>query len=90
MFEINHEGFLIIAALIYLIVFIGTPISFFKYKDRLNENKIMGLGIGLIVLAIGLFSIESFFIFPLLNFLTLLLGVVLLFTGFFSNPKEKN
>ena len=90
MFEINHEGFLIIAALIYSIVFIGTSISFLKYKDRLNENKIMGLGIGLMILAIGLFSIKSFFIFPLFNFLTLLLGVVLLFIGFFSNPKEKN
>lgn len=87
MFKINYEGFLIIAALIYSIVFIGTSISFLKYKDRLNENKIMGLGIGLIILAIGLFSIESFFIFPLLNFLTLLLGVVLLFIGFFSKPK---
>lgn len=84
MFKISHRGFYVIACLIYLIVFGGTIVSFLKYRYNLNGKKIMGLGIGLLILAIGFFVIPDFkVIFPLLNFLTLLLGVALLFVGFF-------
>lgn len=83
MFNIDWRGFYVIACLIYSIVFLGTIVSFLKYRHNLNGKKIMGLGIGLIILAIGLFAIPDFkVVFPLLNFLTLLLGVVLLFVGF--------
>ena len=83
MFKISHRGFYVIAGLIYLMVFGGTIVSFLRYRYNLSGKKIMGLGIGLIVLAIGFFVIPDFkVIFPLLNFLTLLLGVALLFVGF--------
>jgi hypothetical protein len=83
MFGISLRGFFVIALLIYSIVFIGTIVSFLKYRNNLNGKKIMILGIGLIILAIGFFTILDFKVnFPLLNFLTLLLGVVLLFVGF--------
>lgn len=78
MFHINMFGFQLIAFIIYILIFLGTAVSFIKFKQNINGQKIMLLGLGLIVLGFGFLNVPEFKIgFPLLNFLTLLLGVVI-------------
>lgn len=83
MFHINMFGFYLIAFIIYILIFLGTALSFIKFKRNINGRKIMLWGFVLIVLGFGFLNVPEFKIgFPMLNFLTLLLGVVLSYIGF--------
>jgi hypothetical protein len=75
--------FYIISFIIYSLIFFGTALSFIKFKKNINGKKIMFWGLTLIVLGFGFLNVPEFkILFPLLNFLTLLLGIVLSYIGF--------
>lgn len=83
MFQIRMLGFYIIAFIIYILIFLGTALSFIKFRHNINGKKIMFLGLGQIILGFVFLNVPEFkFGFPLLNFLTLLLGTILSYIGF--------
>lgn len=84
-FQVNYVFFYIIAFLVYTSIFLFIPISLWLKRKQSNSSKIMLLGILLIAISAVLFS-ESLFkiMFPLLNFLTLLFGILLGVVGFYN------
>ncbi len=82
MFQINTSVFSIIAYLIYITIFLGIAFSFLKFRHNLSGIKIMLSGIGLIILGFGFLTVSDFkFMFPLLNFIILSLGAIIIFIG---------
>ncbi len=82
-FQVNYIFFYIVAALIYMSIFLLVPISIWIKRKQMNGSKIMLLGIFVVVISAVLFTEESFkYMFTLLNFLALLFGVFVVIFGF--------
>ena len=81
-FQISLPVFYIIALFIYGIMFLGTPLSFLLFRKNINGMKTMFLGFILIVLGIAFLNTPDFKVnFPVLNFLSMLLGVIICYIG---------
>lgn len=82
-FQVSLHGFYIIEVIIYIMIFLGTVLSFLKFKQNISGKKIMLMGLCLIILGFGFMSVPDFeYSLQLLDYLILLLGILLIFIGF--------
>jgi len=83
-FQVEMKFFYIISIIIYSCIFLLIPLLLWVKRKKVNGIKIMALGISLLTMSAVFFTEETFkYIFPLLNFLTLLFGALLVVVGFY-------